>query len=180
MKKLLILNFLALLMAHGKSHALTFDQAFMVATPLSTSQVTAFSIDGPTPWLFVDLPALGSFFTTVNSSWFRDGIAAPQFQVIPSQQQNDRFWLSPTDLTWVAARALGAWHIDASFALTGILFVENGGIGVGVNEGTGSTIVEFTVTPSPVPLPASGFLMVMAAGALLRWRPRTTLSDARP
>ncbi len=167
---------LALCLGTSAVEAATFDAAYMVATPGSTDAVTEFSLDGPAPWLFVDLPALGSFFTVVESDWFRVGVAGLQFSATPSQQQNDRFWIAPSASTWANAKALGNWSVTASFELVGILFAENGGIGVGISEGAGSTEVGFAVVPAPVPLPASGLLLgpaLLALGILRRSsRPR--------
>lgn len=125
----------------------------MVSSPLSVTQVASFSIDGPTPWLFVDLPALGSLFTSVQTAWFVAGVPAAKFAVSPGPQANDRFWLAPSDATWNGAKTVGDWHNDVSRNLVGIQFAENGGIGVGISEGSGSTLVNFAVTPAPVPVP---------------------------
>lgn len=168
MKKVIAAGAAALMLSAGSANALVivpvlnFDQAYTVAAPLSTVAVSDFSIDGPAPWLFVDLPQLGSLFTTVNSKWFKDGVVAAQFTVVPNTSNADQFWLSPTPAAWNAKKAAGPWHIDATFDLTGIQFAENGGIGVGVSEGTGSTTVAFNV----VPLPACGWLVGLAFGAL--------------
>ena len=157
---------LALLFAATSARAATFDAAFMVAAPGSMSAVSEFSIDGPAPWLFVDLPGLGSFFTVVESDWFRSGVPGVQLNLFPSQQVGDQFWIGTSNAAWDGVKALGNWSITASFELVGILFAENGGIGVGISEGAGSTQVSFTVVPTPVPVPASGLLFGAALSAL--------------
>ena len=163
----------ALLLVAGHAQALTFDQAHMVATPFSTQQVSDFALDGPTPWLFIDLPALGSFFTVTQSSWFVAGTAVPQVQSSQRFQELDHFWIAPSDLAWAAVKVTGNWHIDASFDLVGILFAENGGIGVGISEGSGTTTVDFSVTPAPVPLPAGAWLLSPALLAVFGLRRKT-------
>ena len=157
---------LALLFAAGSARAATFDAAYMVAAPGSTTQVSEFAIIGPAPWLFVDLPGLGSFFTVVESDWFQIGVSGAQLSLFPSQQIGDLFWIGPAGAAWDGVKALGNWSITASFALVGILFAENGGIGVGISEGAGSTQVAFSVVPSPVPIPTSGLLFGAALSAL--------------
>ena len=157
---------LALLFAASAARAATFDAAYMVAAPGSTTQVSEFAIDGPAPWLFVDLPGLGSLFTVVESDWLRIGVPGVRLNLFPSQQSGDQFWVGPADAAWNGVKALGNWSITASFELVGILFAENGGIGVGISEGAGSTQVGFAVVPAPVPVPASGLLFGAALGAL--------------
>lgn len=167
---------LALLLSTGAARAANFDAAYMVAAPGSTTPVSEFSLDGPAPWLFVDLPGLGSLFTVVESDWFRLGVPDVQLSLSPSLQTNDRFWIGPSETAWDDVKTLGAWSISASFELVGILFAENGGIGVGIIEGAGSTEVGFAVVPAPVPVPASGLLLgpaLLALGILRRSsRPR--------
>lgn len=157
---------LAALCAVSTARAATFDAAYMVAAPGSTTQVSQFAIDGPAPWLFVDLPGLGSFFTVVESDWFRVGVPGVQLDLFPRQQAADQFWISPADGAWNGVKSLGNWSITASFELVGILFAENGGIGVGISEGAGSTQVGFSVVPAAVPLPANGLLFGAALAAL--------------
>lgn len=156
----------ALLLLGSQAQALTFDAAYTVGTSGSTVAVADFAIDGPVPWLFVDLPALGSFSTFVSAKWFLDGVPSAQFEVFPSTADGQRFWLSPAESVWNGKKAVGPWHVDATFSLTGILFAENGGIGVGISEGSGSTTVTFRVTPAAVPLPAAGPLFALAVGGL--------------
>lgn len=165
MKHLLAVCF-ALLFAASTARAASFDAAYMVAAPGSTIQVSQFSIDGPAPWLFVDLPGLGSLFTVVESDWFRLGVPGVQLHLFPAQQNGDKFWVGPADAAWNSVKALGNWSVTASFELVGILFAENGGIGVGISEGAGSSQVAFSVVPAPVPVPASGVLLGAALAAL--------------
>ena len=143
-----------------------FDAAFMVAAPLSTTPVSAFSIDGPTPWLFVDLPG-SSPFTFLDSKWFFGG--AQQFLSTRTIAAGvDQFWLAPTDAVWDTEKALGRWRVDTRYSFGDILFAENGGIGVGITTATGSASIGFDVTPAPIPLPAGAVLFGTALGLLGR------------
>ena len=164
---------LALLLTSGAARAASFDAAYMVAAPGSTTPISEFSLDVPAPWLFVDLPGLGSLFTVVESDWFRLGVPDVQLHLVPSQQTGDRFWIGPSEAAWNGVKTLGNWSITASFDLVGILFAENGGIGVGISEGSGSAQVPFSVVPAPVPLPAGALLLgpaVLALGCLRKQR----------
>ena len=51
---------------------LDFDAAYMVAGSGSTEPVSEFELDGPVPWLYLDLPdgALNSFLVSVDADWF--------------------------------------------------------------------------------------------------------------
>ena len=149
-----------------------FDAAYMVAAPLSTTQVSAFSIDGPTPWLFVDLPG-SSPFTFLDSKWFLAGIQ--QFASTRTiAAGDDQFWLAPTDAVWDTEKSLGRWRVDTRYSFGDILFAENGGIGVGITTATGSASIGFDVTPAPIPLPAGAVLFGTALGLLgRRLRQRT-------
>ena len=168
----------ALFLVIGQAHALSFDAAYTVAAPFSTVQVSDFALDGPTPWLFIDLPAVGSLFTATSSSWFLAGTAAALAQSSRREQDLDRFWLAPSDLAWNTVKSAGTWQIDASFNLVGIQFAENGGIGVGISEGAGSTAVNFSVSPATVPVPAGSWLLGAALIAVSRLRRRTRLGTA--
>jgi hypothetical protein len=157
---------LSVLFASANAAALTlpFDAAYTVAASGSTTPVSVFDIDGPAPWLFVDLPRLGSLLTFVSSNWLRDGNATLQFSAFPLASSADQFWLAPSAVQWNATKAPGAWHIDATFSLVGLQCAESCGIGVGVDEGSGSTTVQFTV--AAVPLPATAWLFACALGAV--------------
>ena len=167
----------ALFFVMESAHALNFDAAYTVAAPFSTVQVTDFTLDGPTPWLFIDLPALGSLFTATSSSWFLAGTSAALAQSSRREQNLDRFWLAPSDLVWSSVKSAGNWHIDATFDLVGIQFAENGGIGVGISEGAGSTSVNFSVSPAAVPLPGGGWLLGAALVAIARLPRRSPVGD---
>ena len=53
---------------------LEFDAAYTVAAPFSTDPVNVFDIEGPPPWLYLDLPdaATSSFIVAAPSDWFRE------------------------------------------------------------------------------------------------------------
>jgi hypothetical protein len=162
---------LVLLLGSGNAHALTlsFVSAYTVAAPGSTARVTVFDINGDAPWLFVDLPALGSFSTTVNSNWFQGANEVGQFSAVPavpSASNAHQFWLTPSEADWNAKKAAGDWHIDATFDLVGLLCAESGGICVPVSEGNGSVTVNFSVAPAVVPLPLGALLLASGLGVL--------------
>ena len=155
MNKILVLA-LSLIVLHP-GHALAspiFDAIYTVAGDGSTIPVTEFSIDGPAPWLFLDLPALPDTFpvdgfpriTGVGSDWFFNPDAVKQFSVTPSTL-TDKLWLSPSASLWNNKKALGDWHINATYSSVEIFYAENGGIGVPIAGPSGLGTTNFTVTP---------------------------------
>ena len=175
MKRLFAACFVALLAAHGSAANAAFDSAFTVGSAGSTTPVTTFGVDGPAPVLFLDLPGIGGFSTNVTSDWFRGVDPAVQFTLAQSSftgfgaPPTDKFWLSPAALTWNDKKALGDWHIAASYSLVTLLCIENGGICVPRDAGSGSATVNFSVT-SPVPEPSGMMLLGACLVGLASWR----------
>jgi hypothetical protein len=159
---------LTLLLTGANAAALTlpFDAAYTVAASGSTTPLSVFDINGPAPWLFVDLPRLGSLLTFVTSNWFLDGNPTVRFTATPLASSADQFWLAPPAAGWNASAAPGPWHVDVTFNLVGLQCAESCGIGVGVDEGSGSATVPFTV--AAVPLPAGWLLFASALGIIRR------------
>jgi hypothetical protein len=135
----------------------SFEQAYTVASDNSTTEVTSFDIDGAAPWLYLRLPASphASGNSSVDSHWFFNPEVSEQFASgDPGDTDLQRdFWL-PSDLVWDSNKAVGDWHIDASFFWNGP--------GTGANDVIGNQTVNFTVTPEPVSVALFG----MGAGAL--------------
>ena len=150
---------------------LFFDRLYTVGSAGSTTPVTEFDINGPAPVLFVDLPRAG-FITSVSSDWFHDPDLTVQFNVSKSGiGLSDQLWLSPTAADWDSKKAVGIWSIDASFRLTDLICLENGGICAPVDGGSGTGLASFTVTDVPEPSSVSllGF-GVLAMFGLARLR----------
>lgn len=152
----------------GSAHAATFfDAIYTVSSNGSTDSVTDFNIDGPAPWLYVDLLGplgqssndLGPFIT---AGWVPNGAADYAFFQFVDSANGDKFWLAPTLTEWDSKKALGDWHIDSFLTNFVGTFAENGGIGVGNFFTTQGDTVNFTVTPEP----ASMALFGLGAGAL--------------
>ena len=126
---------------------LDFDAARMVATSGSTEPVSVFDINGPAPWLYLDLPdgALTSFLAAVHSDWFHEGSAAKQFTLSnTSFVVQDEYWFSPTTEDWNATKAVGDWHIDAHHSARGVdhhLWRRRG-----ANLGKGKATIDFTIS----------------------------------
>jgi hypothetical protein len=125
---------------------LNFDAAYMVAASGSTEPVSVFDINGPAPWLYLDLPdgALSSFLVDASSNWFHEGESTQRFSLAnDSFTALDKFWFSPSPEAWESAKAAGEWHIDARHALVNLILIY--GVGVGQVWATGSTTTDFTV-----------------------------------
>ena len=62
---------------------LDFDAAYTVAAAGSTEPVNVFDIEGPPPWLYLDLPdgATSSFIVAASSDWFREPAETKQFSL---------------------------------------------------------------------------------------------------
>jgi hypothetical protein len=126
---------------------LPFDDAYMVAASGSTEQVSVFDINGPAPWLYLDLPdaALTSFLAATNSDWFHEASAAKQFTLSNSSfAVEDKYWFSPTADEWNETKAAGDWHIDAQHSLVELIIIYGGG--VGRTWATGKATIDFTVS----------------------------------
>jgi hypothetical protein len=126
--------------------SLPFDAAYMVAASGSTEPVSVFDLDGPVPWLYLDLPdaAMTSFMAIASSDWFYEPLQSKQFSVNTSSLvQEDKHWLSPTADVWTAAKAAGEWHVDVRHSLIELIIIY--GAGVGRVWATGSGTVQFTV-----------------------------------
>ena len=77
---------------------LPFDAAYTVAAAGSVERIDSFSLDGPAPWLYVDLPdgALNSTFSSAYSRWFAEGSPTVQFTASDGiWGSQDKYWLSP-------------------------------------------------------------------------------------
>jgi len=151
-KKIFTSGLAALIVSIASAHAAVqpFEHAYTVGFAGSTTPVTVFDIDGPAPFLFLDLPAT-SFITSVSSDWFHDADLVAQFTVQESSAGGDKFWLSPPAEVWNVEKAVGDWHIHASYNLVGLICLENGGICVPQNVGSGSGVVDFTIAAVPEP-----------------------------
>jgi hypothetical protein len=126
---------------------LNFDAAYMVAASGSTEPVSVFDINGPAPWLYLDLPdaALTSFLAAVHSDWFHESSAAKQFTLSNSSLVvQDKYWFSPTAEEWNETKAVGDWHLDAQHSLVELIIIYGGG--VGRVWATGKATIDFTVS----------------------------------
>jgi dockerin type I repeat protein len=126
---------------------LDFDAAYMVAASGSTEPVSVFDINGPAPWLYLDLPdaALTSFLAAVQSDWFHEASATKQFSLSnTSFVVQDKYWFSPTAEEWNETKAVGDWHVDAHHSLVELIIIYGGG--VGRIWATGKRSLDFTVS----------------------------------
>lgn len=146
-----------------------FDAAYMVAASGSTEPVDYFDIEGPAPWLYLDLPdgALTSFIVSVSTDWFRDSVTTKQFSLSESSYASlDKYWFSPSTEVWNSTKAEGGWHINARHSLINLIIIYGGGVGqVWAN---GSATIDFSVY-SGMPGDLNGDYQVDAADYVV-WR----------
>lgn len=128
---------------------LPFDAAYMVAEAGSVEPVSSFDLNGPAPWLYVDLPdgALWSFSSSVNSKWYSGLSTAPKFVLSEGiWGAQDKYWLSPSISDWQANGAVGTWRINATHSLVELVMIY--GVGAPRVWGTGSTSIQFSIVDS--------------------------------
>ena len=125
---------------------LEFDAAYMVAASGSTEPVSEFELDGPAPWLYLDLPdgALTSFLVSVDAHWFLEPQTPAQFSLTESSfAQADKYWFSPAAQLWNEKKAAGDWHVNARHSLVELIIIYGGG--VGRVWASGSETIDFRV-----------------------------------
>jgi len=151
-----------------------FDRAYMVSAPGSTTPVSEFSIEGPAPVLYLDLPAPMAQYSSGYSTWYDDPNPAAQFSLSGGAlfSSDQEFWISPSPQEWQLKKSVGDWHINASYSWWTLVIIYGGG--APVTYAQGSAVVPFTVTASgdspisPInPEPGSILLCGLSAAALL-------------
>jgi hypothetical protein len=162
----------ASVLASSATNAALFDTVYIVGANGSTTPVTQFSIDGPAPWLFVDLSGPLSEFTWLSASWFADGNPTAQFTNFPGNRSGaDKLWFSPTPAEWNAEKAAGDWHVDLTLNALELILIY--GVGVGqLVQVAGPTVSFNVVDPLAVPEPSTFALLGLSllAFALVRVR----------
>src|SRR6185503_924941 len=67
--------------AHAVGVQVPFDRVYPVGAPGSTTPITQFDINGPAPWIYLDLPAPGGQYSYGSSNWFARSTTPAQFQI---------------------------------------------------------------------------------------------------
>ncbi|MEA2711204.1 MAG: hypothetical protein QOF78_3805 [Phycisphaerales bacterium] len=183
MKLILVLSCMTAVLACGVRVAdaapqvVPFDRAYTVSAPGSTTPVSEFDINGPAPWLYLDLPSPRGEYSYSSSTWFADSSATAQFSLSGGStfSSEQEFWLSPSPAEWELKKSIGDWHINANYGWWTLVIIYGGG--APVTYATGSEVVTFTVstwTPGPTvpinPEPASILLCGLGAAALFMTR----------
>jgi hypothetical protein len=158
-----------------------FDRAFMVASPGSTEPVSEFSIEGPAPVLYLDLPSPRGQYSSASGTWFADSSTTAKFSLSGGAlfSSDEEFWITPSPEEWQLKKSVGGWHVNANYSWWTLVIIYGGG--APVTYATGSQVVPFTVTatgPPPIspvnPEPGSLLLSGISAAALLLTRRRRT------
>jgi hypothetical protein len=126
----------------------------MVNSIGSTTPVYQFSLKGPAPVLYLDLPNQMGQYSYGSSNWFSPSAAGSSLFSVSSPgifTSDGEYWLSPTPEAWDSAKSLGDWHVNASYGWWDLVIIYGGG--APVTTAQGSTTVNFSVTQkSRVPL----------------------------
>ena len=122
-----------------------FDHVYPVSSAGSTTPVTEFDVNGPAPWVYLDLPSPGAQYSYGSSNWFADSNPTAKFlEYSPGVFVSEgEYWLSPPADVWQQTKSAGTWHVDASFAWWDLVIIYGGG--APVTKTYGSQTVNFNV-----------------------------------
>jgi len=122
-----------------------FDRVYAVAGPGSTTPINQFDINGPAPWVYLDLPSPGGQYSYGSSNWFAGASTTAQYQAYsPSIFSSEgEYWLSPPADAWAQIKSAGPWHVDASFGWWDLVIIY--GAGAPVTKTFGNQRVDFSV-----------------------------------
>ena len=68
---LIVLTLLLLLCPFARAGTpVPFDRVYTVAGPGSTTPLSQFDVNGPAPWIYLDLPPAGGQYSYGSSNWF--------------------------------------------------------------------------------------------------------------
>ncbi len=159
----------------GAAQAQIFDAVHPVAANGGTVPVTSFVLDGPAPWLYLDLAgplddASGIFASLRFDANPADAVPAIEFAAeIAGGTGNDKFWLTPSAANWAANKSAGAWQFKTGVWSIALICIYGGCVGApgGFSSAAGPTVV-FTVGNVPqVPEPGSPALWALGMAGLL-------------
>jgi hypothetical protein len=168
MRRSLVTGLLMLLVCTNGALAavqVPFEAAYCVDSPGSTTPVRAFHIDGPAPWLFVDLGTSWGQYSYASSRWFSGDESTARFSANEGTwfSTERQYWLSPGAEAWEANKAVGEWRVDANYAWWTLVMTYGGG--APLTNSTGSKTVSFWVVAHPIPEPGAA-LVCLGAGIL--------------
>lgn len=152
---------LALASTNAHSDDSWIENAYLVDSQGSSAQLTEYRLDGPAPWLYIDLAGVidttADFPTWVTASWqhaVHGTLAGSDFAI----QEADKLWLQPVG--WDSLKALGEWRVTPSIHWFDCIIIY--GVGTCSLGSTQASEIAFLVTDSqPVPEPST-YLMLLA------------------
>ena len=157
LRTLFITAALALVLARPAHAAVTvapFSEYKIVGSSGSTLEKTLFTLDDPSPYLYMQLPKNGSATTT--STWTGPGTSS--FIVGPITDTAQNRWIAFANWDTVTA---GDWTVSSSYLFP------NG------NNGINTTAASFTVTPEPLAMTLFLLGGVPIAASLYRKRKKS-------
>ena len=181
MRRLLVVGLLALVLGvEGAAAAplqVPFESAYFVGSAGSTTPVDAFHIDGPAPWLFVDLGTPRGQYSYASSRWFAGGETVSRFSANEGSwfSSERQYWLSPSAEQWDSMRGVGQWHVDVNYAWWTLAMTY--GVGAPLTNAQGSDRVSFWVVAHPIPEPGAVALVGTLLGGIEMRRVRRARRD---
>lgn len=153
MKRILSHGIIVLLLAaasFARPLTVPFDRAYTVSAIGSTSPVSMFSINGPAPVLYLDLPDAMGQYSYGSSNWFSGSGTTSLFNVYSDGifTSEGEYWLTPNPEVWSNNKSVGDWRINASYAWWDLVIIYGGG--APVTRATGSTTVNFSIISKPL------------------------------
>lgn len=171
MKSCMIAVLFVLAVLSGAPRAASFfENTYMVGASGSTVPVATFAIDGPAPWLYVNLVSPPGDFAFVSAQFFRPPSALPALTLDAGlvSAAGDQYWFAPSASQWASKKAIGAWNAVATLDALELVLIY--GVGVGRVVTLDSTSASFSVAAN-VPEPSAWLLLASGLG-IVAWRSR--------
>lgn len=147
------------------------DAAYVVGARGSTTPIRQLTLDGPAPWLHLDLsfsydPAIykGLDIVWFSANWLHNGKGHRIVEAVAGLPgaPSDKLWIEAAN--WDQVKSAGEWVIEPH--LNFYSCIGTYGVGVCLKAQSPGLDVRFLVASTPVPEPATWALSLCGLGAL--------------